>query len=176
MPIVIQTPRIETEIAPRYLVNMHFWKMGILPIEGGWGYTQEDAVIINMNDPLVTPDYLFNGVEIEYRFAERRIYEELIFQRKENDRYSEIRWKLKEQELISVKEKKYDLLEFRVTAFPTEDWEELKAEYEGKNGYETMGFDREEHERKRQAKMITYDTTFWFEISSFFGKKQYFVV
>ena len=51
-----------------------------LPIRGGWGYTKEDACIIDKNDPIIDPDspIPFYGVGYEKIFVERRIYLELI--------------------------------------------------------------------------------------------------
>jgi hypothetical protein len=43
-----------------------------------WGYSMEDAVIIDKNDPIVSKVLPFNGITIEHIFAEKRIYCELI--------------------------------------------------------------------------------------------------
>ena len=62
-----------------------------LPIRGGWGYDQEDACIIDKNDPIIDPDspMPFYGVGYEKIFVERRIYMELITYRKEDEHIQE---------------------------------------------------------------------------------------
>lgn len=60
------------------MLGEHFKSISELPIWGGWGYTREDAVIIDRDDPIVSPDRPFDGVGIEHVFVEKRIYEELI--------------------------------------------------------------------------------------------------
>ena len=61
-----------------------------LPIRGGWGYSQEDACIIEKNDPLVDPSLPFDGVGVEYVFVEKRIYEEMIIFRPDGEKFSGI--------------------------------------------------------------------------------------
>ncbi len=39
-----------------------------MPIKGGWGYTQEEAIIIDKNDP-DNNAILFDGVGLEYHIA-----------------------------------------------------------------------------------------------------------
>jgi hypothetical protein len=175
----------------------HFKSLGSgLPIRGGWGYSQDDACIIDKNDELVDPSMPFDGVSIEYIFVEKRIYEELIICRPNGQKFSGIRWELIDQTLIRGAEETarfspkgspsicmanaarqvpdqssavYDVLRFAITAFPEKDWNELKAEYEGPQGYGHPNFDAELHESRRRQKMIHLKREFWFEISSFFG-------
>ena len=64
--------------------------------------------------------------------------------------------------------KLYDVLRFEIKALPLEIWEELKAEWEA--DADSPGFDRTEHECRREAAMVRYVGEYWFEISSFFGK------
>ncbi len=90
---------------------------GDLPIKGGWGYTFDDAVIIDKNDSVV-PKVPFNGIGYENIFVEKRIYEELIIFRPENERYSGIKWNLLGQKLINRNDRQYDVLTFEVTALP----------------------------------------------------------
>ena len=46
-----------------------------IPVRGGWGYSAEDACIIDKNDPIIDPDgpMPFYGVGFEKIFVERRI-------------------------------------------------------------------------------------------------------
>jgi tetratricopeptide (TPR) repeat protein len=169
MPVTVSAPRIASKELPREILAADFKSIGELPIHGGWGYSREDAVIIDRNDPVVPRGIPFDGVGLEYVFVEKRIYEELIIFRPENDRYSGIRWNLLRQEMKDLGSRQYDILTFEVTALRDEDWEELKAEWEGPNGYGAPGFDEAAHLQKRDARTVRYVTEYWFDITSFFG-------
>lgn len=171
MPIDIQAPHIRSEESPRQIIAADFKSLGEIPVAGGWGYTLDDAVIIDKNDPIVPKGIPFDGVGLEYAFVEKRLYEELIVVRPKNKRYSGIRWNLLQQKTTSQNGRTYDFLTFQVTALPDKDWLELKAEWEGPNGYDSPGFDRDRHEKKRDSRTIRYVTEYWFDITSFYGSK-----
>jgi hypothetical protein len=76
--------------------------------------------------------------------------------------------------LIKSVGKSFDKLIFDVTAFHDNDWEKLKSEFEGPNGIKSPGFDTEAHERKRNELMVKFESVFWFDITSFFGKNNSF--
>lgn len=171
MPIDVQPPRLSTEESPRSIIAADFKSLGgELPIGGGWGYTLEDAVVIDKDDPVVPEGIPFHGISIEVVFVEKRIYEELIVCRPPWDQYSGIQWNKLRQELISHGGRHYDKLIFEVTALPARDWNELKAEWEGPGGYGSSGFDEQGHIAKRDARTVRYVTHYWFDITSFFGK------
>ena len=162
---------VKSKKSPRQVIAADFEPRGSeLPIKGGWGYSKDEACIIDKFDPAVDPNVPFNGIGIEYIFVEKRIYEEMIICRPSGDEFAGIKWELIRQELITDKDKKYDKLLFEISAFPEKDWEELKAEYEGPNGYGNPNFDLEAHEKKRQQRMIKITREFWFDITSFFGQ------
>ena len=159
---------IESEESPREILATDF-KLS-LPIRGGWGYSQADACVIDKNDPSVDPSFPFNGVGVEHAFVEKRIYEEMIIFREPGEKFSGIKWKPQGQELHSDKERVFDRLVFEITAIPENDWEELKAEFEGPRGYKHPDFDIEAHERKRKEKAVSFTREFWFDITSYYGQ------
>lgn len=162
---------IKSEESPREILAADFKSLrGGLPIRGGWGYTQADACIIDKNDPLVDPSLPFDGVGVEYLFVEKRIYEEMIIFRPDGEKFSGIEWNLQEQNLLHEGGRYFDRLVFEITAFRDNDWEELKTEFEGSQGYGHPDFDGEAHERKRQEKMVRFTREFWFDITSFYGQ------
>jgi len=169
MTTKIKKPIINSQETPRQIIFEDFKKSidGELPIAGGWGYTKEDAVIIDKNDPTVPTGLPFNGVSIEYIFVEKRIYEELIIFRASDDRYAEIRWKLLKQKLEKHNGRYYDVLIYKVTAFSDSDWNELKDEWESNNFFKNSKAGLLSHEKKRASKMISYTTEYWFDITSF---------
>jgi hypothetical protein len=135
------------------------------PISGGYGYSKEDAIVIDKNDP-VSPQWgLFDGVTIEYRIAKQRIYEELIIFREEGDKFQQIKINLKMQNLIMEDGKTYDKLEFNVLAFHDRDIAGFKKELAGMkdmNDYELAMFGNTNELFRYQ-----YAAEFWFEVSSF---------
>lgn len=160
-----------TDESPREILANDFQSLnGGIPISGGWGYTIDDACVIERHDPLNDANTPFDGVGIEHIFVEKRIYEEMIIFQPEGQKFSGIGWKLVKQSLHSEHGRHFDKLIFDVTAFSDRDWEELKQEFEGPNGVRSAEFDEDEHERKRQEKIVHFTREFWFDITSFFGK------
>ena len=49
------------ELTPRKIISEDFPSVGDMPIMGGWGYSIDDAVIINKNDPTVEKGMPFDG-------------------------------------------------------------------------------------------------------------------
>ena len=140
-----------------------------LPIIGGWGYSLEDCVIIDKNDPSVDQNIPFDGIDIEYRFVEKRIYAELIVFREFGEAFSGITWDRKAQYLKGIEQKMFDVLDVTVTAFKERDWEFLKTEWEENNAFSDDEEGKNNHMNKRAHHSYFYDTQFWFDITSFFG-------
>ena len=156
---------------PQVFLTRQYKSQPALPIRGGWGYSEADAVVIDRHHPSAANFQPFNGVEIEHIFARLRMYEELIGCRPEGKQHLGCQLKLKKQSLRGGEAgKKYDVMEFDITALPLEVWEALKAEWEGPNGFRSPDFDHEDHIRRRDAATVHYVGEYWFEISSFFGK------
>ena len=110
----------------------------------------------------------FDGVGIEYIFVEKRIYEELIIFRTENNKYSGIEWNLIKQEIRSDGDRKFDVLFFDVTAMPDADWKQLKSEWESNNGFQESQSAIDVHIEKRNSKIVHYQAEYWFDITSFY--------
>ena len=159
---------VTTEISPRLHLTGHANSGGQeLPISGGWGYSKDDACIINRADPIVDQDVPFNGVAIENIFIEKRIYEEMVTCRPEGEKFSGIEWSMLKQESIDDGAVKFDKLTVEIRAFPEKDWAVLKAEYEGPDGVSNPAFNHQAHESKRQSKLFFVTREFWFDITGF---------
>lgn len=169
----IEPPHIKTNKSFRDIITADFESMSEPPIQGGCGYTLEDAIIIDINDPIVTKGMPFECVRLEYMLVEKRTYEELIIFRQDNDRYSGMSWHLLDQRLLRHNGRNYDKHIWEVMALPDKDWFELKEEWEGPNGFGTPEFDVDAHNRKRDSKSIRYITEYWFDITSLYGDRQY---
>ena len=70
------TLNIKTIETPRFVIK-ELYKLD-LPIKGGWGYSIDDACIIDKTDKSVIQGIPFDGVSVEYAFIEKRNYAELI--------------------------------------------------------------------------------------------------
>ena len=136
-----------TELSPREAMDIYLGPD--IPVRGGWGYSPEDACIIDKNDPIIDPDdpMPFYGVGFEKIFVERRIYMELITFRPEAERHSGIQWIMLSQSLMRHEGKPHDHLEYQVTAHEDKDWLALKEEFEGPNGISHPDFDQERLDR-----------------------------
>ena len=156
---------------PQELLSRKYKSRPSLPIRGGWGYSKEDAVVIDKSHPAAANFQPFNGVEIERIFIQLRLWEELIGTRPPGHQHSGCQFTLIRQSLVSGENgKMYDLIECEITALPDQVWEELKAEWEGPSGFRSPDFDEEDHQHRREAATVRYVGEYWFEISSFFGK------
>ncbi len=125
MLITIPAPRLSSVYSPKSILENHFppdpssnggsvWSYE-LPIDGGWGYTKEDAVILHKD---CSNNNFKNWVEIEYVFFEKRCLEELVIYRPVDDNYSHIRTEMIQQSLVEDNGRYYDELLFEVTASP----------------------------------------------------------
>ncbi len=137
-----------------------------LPIKGGWGYSKEDAIVIDKNDPAAVQWQPFNGVALEYFIAEKRIFEEIIIFRSKGDQFRNVKITLNKQSFIACNDgKSYDYLIFDVTAFHDKDWESIDREIQEK--INTCGFDFVKFIESKNDLRYHYTPEFWFEISSF---------
>ncbi len=161
---------LRTKESPRTILEADFPRLGSLPIKGGWGYDRSTACIIDRNDPTVPKSVPFDGVGLEYVFAEYRLYEELIVFRPEGEKYSGIRRKLIDQRTFHADTGHYDILRFQVSAFKDQDCKYLKSIYEGPNGASSPNFDHAAHDRLHKSLICVGEREYWFEISTFFGK------
>jgi hypothetical protein len=170
MPVDIRPPRLrlkeDVRDTPQELIFQIFRHPEFaLPIRGGWGYSREDAVQIDMRNPVLNKKLFRNAVDVEYAFVRSRVLIELISSRRKEDQHSGIEWELLSQSTSTIDGRQFDRLTFQVTAFPDAAWEKLKAEWEGPKGVDSPTFDRDVHLRKRDQLQIRYDTEFWFDIS-----------
>ena len=156
-----------TKESPRQIIFEDF-KID-LPIKGGWGYDFETACIIDKSDPTVSQIMSFNGVDIEYIFVEKRIYEEMIIFRGDDEKYAGIRWDLEKQELFFNQEKPYDKLIFNIVGFTDQVWDELTTRFEEiqKNGKVELMADLDAY---RQSKALRSIREFYFDITSFYER------
>jgi len=175
MPIVIEEGNVQAQVRARrqgrpvstvYSTNY--------PISGGWGYTREDACVIEIKggvDKRDIPPWERDLHGIEALFVERRVYEEIISHpAASTPDLHNLRWVEKRQRLHSCDDgRKFDELVFEVSGFLAEDYLMLRKDWEAHDGYEHDEAGRRRHLVLAASKRISYLATYWFDITSFMG-------
>ena len=168
--IVASIRPVQTEEALRQVLAHDFpTDCAALPISGGWGYTESEAIVFVRNTfPKSIP---MNFVSLEYHISQKIIYEELIIFRPKGYRFSGIENKRLVQNLIEQEGKTYDRLNFLVSCWSEWHWEQLKREWEDNEFGQRVGFDIEAHQAKRSSSQVRYEREFWFDITGVFRRE-----
>lgn len=160
------TPGIKkllTRETPKQILSEDFPKHQ-WPISGGWGYSQEDAVVIELENS-------WDGVSFEYKYLEYRTYEEAIIFRPKGQQLAGFRFEKDMQSLMNGSNgKSYDRVTVKVSAYTEEDFAYLKNDWESHNGYKDDEAGKAIHLQIAESKSIKYEVTGWFDISKFYGK------
>lgn len=139
---------------------------GHMPISGGWGRTLQDACCIECDSAFSLAydqeDYAWHTIFV---FVEKSIYMELIVSQPLNNRCSGISWQVRDRQTKVENGRIYEWLVYEVSAFADKDWEILKSEWEGPEGFRSDGFDIEAHIRRRAAFQKTNFHEYWFDIT-----------
>lgn len=135
-----------------------------LPIAGGWGYSQADAIVFVRND-FSSPQAARDFVSLEYHVAQKIIYEELIIFRPKDFKFSGIEMKRDVQKTIEDDHRKYDVLEYTISCWSDWHWEQLEQEWTENDFGERPNFSKEAHAAKRNASQVSYERHFWFNIT-----------
>jgi hypothetical protein len=146
---------------------------GDVPIYGGWGHSQADAVIIDKYDPIVDISLSFNGIGLEYALLQHRNWIELIAMLPKDEQYDEIEFGVLEQKTVADGNALYDYIKYEITCFRHLDYLELKREWV--DNKDSPDFDLQKHLEKRLALKKYLVKEIWFEISSFYGEDIFYV-
>lgn len=114
-----------------------------LPIDGGWGYSIDDACIIAVDGDNDTHPAV---VAVEYEFIEARIGTELD----SCEGFVDYQWKLLKQGLTRINGSSFDhfIVEIAVV----------------RNG-DVHAYDPETYQRKREALTVRFQRDYWFDIT-----------
>lgn len=153
MPISVQPPRITALDSPRTSFARNFPTVPELPIKGGWGYQLEDAVVVERE---LLPDLPLKT--LQNTFVERRVIEELILRRPEEQRFAGIRRKVLSRERVNKVGRFFDVLSVEVKAVPHAQFASLqtKAQQIGADFLKQM----------IEEKSIRYVATYWFDVTA----------
>jgi len=152
MPINVQPPRINSLDSPRSVFARLYPGTSQLPIQGGWGYQLEDAVEIEQE---LLPE--LDLKTIQTKFIERRVVEELVLRRPEDQRFAGIRRKVQSRERVNRVGLFFDVVKVEIKALPEMQYATLQTMLH------KVG---EEHYRKvLEEKSIRYIATYWFNVT-----------
>lgn len=153
---------------PRTILQQHFPRTAKqCNFSGGWGYDADHAVIVKEFDPEINPDEKFDGVSLEYAFIDKRIREELIFNRPEGERFEGLDYNTLGHSLQRIDGIPYDYILVEVTAYPEREWNELKEDWESHGSYKDDSEGRKRNLERKAACKITYQAEYYFNISDF---------
>jgi len=125
-----------------------------LDIQGGWGYTQEDAtVILSSSVPLA---------QFEHMFASMRAYVEMNMTLEKEERYGSINLSEINRTQITLNADTYDKVTYRITAMKEDIYAGFIAAY--KEGYGKETFDISKHFKEREKATLTREVTHWYMI------------
>lgn len=164
--------------------------VGDLPIKGGWGYSREDAIIIDKKDSIVDQSLPFAGTKIEYVIAKYRAFIELIIARDSDEKYCNVQSNMIKQELVHHDGRSYDVLSYEITALSPHhcnEWNEMVKEADDARtiNFEELTADEINDSKKKEQAFIAkdvafrkrsdddriwYSTKLWFDITSFYGQ------
>lgn len=159
----VEAPQLNDDSFPRDLLPLHFRSISDgIPINGGWGYSPGDAVIIGENDSLELGWQPFDSQALQFLFVELRIQEELVCSCNENERCTDIRWNLLEEKSVYSDGIEFAVMTFEVSAITEKNHALLKAEYA--QGIASTAIDEEKYWKKHSGLRIRYVTDYWFHI------------
>ena len=120
-----------------------------LDVAGGWGYSVEDAIIIDKNSE--------NKKQIEHTLCSMRSHLELSLTREQSQRYGGINVNELSREMLNIHDKKYDKVTYRIDAMLESNYSKFINEY--KQGYGKEEFDLEKHfsERKNATEHMSVE-------------------
>ncbi len=164
----INVKQINTQTSLREVCASYTFPKEEMPIKGGWGFTKEDAIIIDKNDSVIPQGEAFDGVGLEYSIVSKRIDLEFTYLQDEKNGYRDVHWKLYKQETLKENDRYFDKLTIKITALPYEAWKSRIIEWK-ENGRKP-DFDKEWFMAKTLELTQYCYREFWFDITSFYGQ------
>ena len=128
-----------------------------LPVTGNWGYTEENATIIeSVQDSMPLS-------QLEHMVTSIRAHLEMNITQEQENRYGGINANERAREESRSEEGIYDKVTYEITAMKEDLYTAFIKEY--KDGYGKEDFDINEHFKKRQEATLTREVVHYFEVS-----------
>ena len=129
-----------------------------LPVSGSWGYTPEQATIINaLPEGMTLP-------QLQHMVTTIRAHLEMNITQEEDDRYGAINANEKAREEKSSETGLLNKVTYEITGIKEAPFNAFIKEY--KAGYGKEDFDLNEHFKKRKEATLTREVDHYFEVSA----------
>ncbi len=128
-----------------------------MDIEGGWGYSKEEATRFTAN-PQDLP-----ASQLEHMLASMRVYLEMNMTLPKEKRYGSINVNERTREEINEEGRLLHHVTYEVTGMKESDYAAFINEY--KEGYGKEEFDMESHFRRRKEATLTRTVSHWFDVT-----------
>ena len=128
-----------------------------LALDGGWGYTKDQATIVEAiqnNMPLS---------QLEHMVTSIRAHLEMNITQEQENRYGGINANERAREESRSEEGIFNKVTYEITAMKEDVYTAFIKEY--KEGYGKEDFDLNEHFKKRQEATLTREVVHYFEVS-----------
>ena len=127
-----------------------------LDISGGWGYSQEDALIIH--DRATYP-----LTQLQHTLASMHAHLQMQMTLSKETRFGAINLNEIKREQIKTDIRIYDEITFQISAMLESTYASLIEEY--KHNQEKKDFDIAEHFQKRKEATLMREETMWFDVT-----------
>jgi len=126
-----------------------------LDVDGGWGYSQEDALIINKSSIPLT--------QLQHTLSSMRAHLEMSMTLPKEKRYGAINVNEIKKEKKELNIRKYDIITFEISGMLEDTYANFIDEY--KTGQDADSFDFEDHFSRRKKETLVREELFWFDIT-----------
>lgn len=148
--------KVETDKGIRQTISSTFDVE--LALDGGWGYTQEQATTIESLKAKMSLS------QVEHMLTTMRAHLEMNIMQIEANRYGGINANERARELIRRDRSIFDKVTYEITGIKENLYHAFIKEY--KEGYETIEFDLADHFKRRKAATLIREVVHYFEVSS----------
>jgi len=129
-----------------------------LALAGNWGYTKEDATIIEALPENMTLS------QMEHMVTSIRAHLEMNITQEQENRYGAINANERAREEIKSKESFFNKVTYEITAIKEDPYNAFIKEY--KEGYGKEDFDLNDHFKRREEATLTREVIHYFEVST----------
>ncbi len=128
-----------------------------LSLDGGWGYIQEEATIIEALKDGMSP------TQLEHMIVTMRTHLEMNIIQEKTNRYAGINANEKSRESLHTDNTVIDKVSYEITAIKEDLYHAFVKEY--KEGYESEAFDLSDHFRRRKEATLIREVVHYFDIT-----------
>ena len=126
-------------------------------VSGGWGYSQDKAMIIG--NPYKGKDEEFKPAPLEYELMEIRDQEEFYIVPPDGKRFLPLLATMLKQSMVDAPGgKHYDKMEMQVLLLPEQYWQELKPLADANKSVQEVA-------KHFKGKTVTVNRDYWFDVS-----------